>query len=414
MPGEAVPEKDDASATSRWTRRPRSIFRDRVVAGYTNALKSIAADAAEISGLYQNPHAVEAIKAADNWKFRRGLECVHSGPGRHRQGSVALQLGADRADGGARHRGAVVKGVPGMMLGFAGGSFPVDYAMTLTDYLQDQGVDLHDYKAVDAKLREPGFLDKLENYAGRHATGVAIGDTVMGKFMASGARHDRCRPTRAAAGNVAKEVAGEMGGEALGELMAAGKIQPGQVIAEGLAAGPMAAASSTAATIARPAAPAAPAARSPYRRRRSARRRAGRRCAPRARRRRDAGHGPGGLFNTEGPRRPAEAPLKPPEFVKGKETEFSTERGGKLKGSSRSSTRTSSSRRTTRAQPERRLPEGAATARPDPRCVRAPSRAHRPEPATRLPRRVAAGLAGRADRRRLTASSSPAMPARSR
>jgi hypothetical protein len=258
--GGKVPEADDVAGYQHMDPATRKVFREKVEGGYTGALKSIAKEAAEVSGLYQNPAAAEAIKAADNFEFRKAWDAFRSDPVgvvKDLSLSNAAQIAPAAALGTA---GAAFKGVPGMILGFAGGSFPVDYALTLTDYLQDQGVDLGDYKAVDAKLREPGFIDKLANFAGRHATGVTIGDATAARFMKP-LTGGLARAAGRAAANVGTEVAGESGGEALGELMSAGKIQPGQVIAEGLAAGPMAAASSTAATIAhRGEAPSAPAA----------------------------------------------------------------------------------------------------------------------------------------------------------
>jgi hypothetical protein len=121
--------------------------------------------------------------------------------------------------------GGMVKGIPGLMLGFAGGEFPVDYAVTLLDYMQDQGVNLQDYKAVDEKLREPAFLDGLRTFAGRHATGVAVGDAAAGKLMrpiAGGVG----KAVAAAASNTAVGIAGESGGEALGELMSPARSNP--------------------------------------------------------------------------------------------------------------------------------------------------------------------------------------------
>jgi phospholipid N-methyltransferase len=263
--GERLMPADDPMNIRTMSPERRAQTRAKLQEGYADDLRTIAKEAVEISGLYQNPNAVEAIRAANNAQWRNAWNAFTADP----VGIVkdlSLSNAAQIAPmAGLGIAGAAVKGVPGLMLGFAGGSFPVDYAMSLVEYLGDQGIDLKDYKAVDTALRRPGFLDKLQNYAATHAAGVTIGDTVAGKAMKPVTGTLRQAAT-AAAGNVAKGIAGESGGEALGEYMATGKIQPGDVIAEGLAAGPMTVAGSTASTIAAqkgtatavPPAPAAP------------------------------------------------------------------------------------------------------------------------------------------------------------
>jgi phospholipid N-methyltransferase len=248
--GERLMPADDPMNIRTMSPERRAQTRAKLQDGYADDLRTIAKEAVEISGLYQNPNAVEAIRAANNAQWRNAWNAFAADPigiVKDLSLSNAAQIAPMAGLGIA---GAAVKGVPGLMLGFAGGSFPVDYAMSLVEYLGDQGIDLKDYKAVDAALRQPGFLDKLQNYAATHAAGVTVGDTVMGKTMKP-VTGTIMQATKAAAGNVAKGVAGESGGEALGELLAEGKIKPGDVIAEGLAAGPMTVAGSTASTIAR-------------------------------------------------------------------------------------------------------------------------------------------------------------------
>jgi hypothetical protein len=93
----------------------------------------------EISGLYQNPNAVEAIRAADNAQWRNAWNAFAADPigiVKDLSLSNAAQIAPMAGLGIA---GAAVKGVPGLMLGFAGGSFPVDYAMSLVEYLRRPG-----------------------------------------------------------------------------------------------------------------------------------------------------------------------------------------------------------------------------------------------------------------------------------
>jgi hypothetical protein len=246
--GERLMPADDPFNFRTMTPERRAEERKRLEAGYGDALKTIATEAAKISELYQNPNAAESINAANEGRWKDAWAAFVADPVgivKDLSLSNAAQIVPMAALGTV---GAAVKGVPGLMLGFAGGSFPVDYAMSLVEYLGDQGIDLKDYKAIDAKLREPDFLNKLQNYAVLHATGVAAGDAVASGFMrplVGGAK----AISKAAAGNVAKGIAGESGGEAAGEILATGKIQPGDVIAEGLAAGPMTAAGSVASTV---------------------------------------------------------------------------------------------------------------------------------------------------------------------
>ena len=322
----------------RATPERRAELRQRLEGSYGDDLRTIAKEAGELSGLYQNPNAKEAIEAANTGKWKQAWEAFAADPVgivKDLTLSNSAQVVPMATMGVA---GAAVKGVPGLMLGFAGGSFPVDYAMSLVEYLGEQGIDLRDYKAVDAKLREPGFLDELQNYAAAHATGVAVGDAVAGGLMKP-VRGGLLKATKAAAGNVVKGVAGEMGGEAAGEVLATGKVKPGDVIAEGLAAGPMTVAGSTAATIGRPREE-APAAEETPAGPVDAAEVVGAEPAPAARARPRAegavatDTGEGDLFNTEGQAAPPaeEKPAKPPEFVRGRKTTFATERGSKLEG----------------------------------------------------------------------------------
>lgn len=247
--GEMLPETEDTLGYQHMTPEQRTAARKPLLDGYADQLRTIAQEAAKISALYHNPNAQEAIKAANNARWRQAWRAFAEDPVGVVQDLTlanAAQMVPMAVLGTA---GAALKGVPGLMLGFAGGSFPVDYAMSLVEYLGEQGIDLRDYKAVDAKLREPGFLDKLQTYAGRHAAGVAAGDAAAVGLMRP-LRGGFLRMAGTGAGNVAVGVAGESGGEALGQFAASGKVKPGDVIAEGLAAGPVAVAGTAAQTIA--------------------------------------------------------------------------------------------------------------------------------------------------------------------
>ena len=246
--GERLMPADDLYNFRTMDAPTRANVRGKLEAGYVDSLKTIALEAVKISALYHDPNAAEAIKAADEGRWKDAWEAFSSDPVgvvKDLSLSNAAQIAPMAAFGIAGH---AIKGVPGLMLGFAGGSFPVDYAMSLVEYLSDQKIDLTDYKAVDAKLREPDFLDKLTNYAALHGTGVAAGDAAAGGLM-SPIRGTLGQAAKAAGGNVLKGVAGEAGGEAAGEALATGTIKPGQVIAEGLAAGPMTVAGSVARTV---------------------------------------------------------------------------------------------------------------------------------------------------------------------
>jgi hypothetical protein len=135
--------------------------------------------------------------------------------------------------------GVLLKGgIAGLMAGLATGSYPVEYISSITDSLQSSGVDLNDSKAVEAKLRDPAFIEAAGKRAGTRGLVIAAADAASGRLMAPLKAGQLGRNVARGVGNVGTEVGLEMGGEAGAQTASGEEIRMGEVIAEGLGAGP--------------------------------------------------------------------------------------------------------------------------------------------------------------------------------
>lgn len=129
-------------------------------------------------------------------------------------------------------------GLPGLMAGMATGSYPMEYIASISESLQESGVDMNDVKAVEAKLRDPAFIKEIGNKATTRATVISAADAASGKLLTPLKGGELLKNVGRSSGNLVKEVGLEMGGEATAQLATDGKIKVGDVLAEGLGAGP--------------------------------------------------------------------------------------------------------------------------------------------------------------------------------
>lgn len=214
---------------------------------------------AEQQGYVKNPSADEMVQAANKKNWRGAWNAFSSDPvGVIQQLSVQSTPNAlPSLVGGAA--GVLMRGgIPALMTGLATGSFPVEYMSSLVDSLQDAGVDIRDAKAVEAKLRDPEFLDAAGKKAVTRGTVIAAADALGGR-LALPLKAGQLKKNLARAGaNLLIEPATEAGGEAAAQA-ATNEWKPGEVIAEALGAGPQAVASTALSTAAESAkAPEAP------------------------------------------------------------------------------------------------------------------------------------------------------------
>lgn len=141
-------------------------------------------------------------------------------------------------------------GVAGLMTGLATGSYPVEYIASITESLQESGVNMDDVKAVEAKLKDPKFIEDAGKRANTRGTVIAAADAASGKLLAPLKAGQWFRNAGRATGNVGTEVGLEMGGEAAAQTASGEAIKFGDVLAEGLGAGPQTAATTAWKTIA--------------------------------------------------------------------------------------------------------------------------------------------------------------------
>ena len=126
------------------------------------------------------------------------------------------------------------------MTGLASGSFPVEFISSISDSLRESGVDMKDDKAVEAKLRDPKFIEEAGKRAMTRGTVIAAADAVSGKLLAPFKAGQLGKNVVRGVGNVAKETGTEMGGEAAAQLATGEELKVGDILAEGFGGGPQA------------------------------------------------------------------------------------------------------------------------------------------------------------------------------
>lgn len=146
--------------------------------------------------------------------------------------------------------GAVAGAGLGAKAGIGVGSALGDYGSQFFQYLVDSGVDLHDVGAVERAISDPEIWHKLDKMASLHAGAVgvfdALGAHVGGKIvepMVEGLAEGTSKRIARILSAAGLDAVAGAGGEATGELLAEGKIDPQQVAAEFFIGGLMSGAS---------------------------------------------------------------------------------------------------------------------------------------------------------------------------
>lgn len=147
--------------------------------------------------------------------------------------------------GGAKLASSIVSGplkniaaAVGLKIGMGAGSFSVDEMASLTEGLANAGVDTSNQTAVVQALDNPEILSKARQYAVLHAIPVAafdmLGAHLATKTFGGKATTSLGRELTNAGAQMGIQMATGAGGEAVGELASAGKLQPDQIIAEAI------------------------------------------------------------------------------------------------------------------------------------------------------------------------------------
>jgi hypothetical protein len=249
--GESVPPIEDVLGYADMDASAKAQTRDAIQSALAQTTAKTVAYGQERQGYKRNENADRMIKLADDGDLKGALKLFASDPL-----GILQQLSVESAPnalpsliGGAA--GVLLRGgVAGLMTGLATGSFPVEYMASISESLRESGVDLSDVKAVEAKLKDPDFLKAAGERAVTRARVISAADAATGALLLPFKAGQLGRNIARGAANVASEVGTEMVGEAGAQTATGEELKLGQVLAEGLGAGPQAVVSTALRTIA--------------------------------------------------------------------------------------------------------------------------------------------------------------------
>ena len=240
--GEKIRPIDDVLGYADMDEETRKKTRDAIQSAMTGTVAKTIAYGAERQGYKRNQNADLLINLADQGELGKAWEVFKQDPtGIIQQLSVESLPNAlpSLIAGGA---GLLLRGgVGGLMTGLASGSFPVEYVASITDSLRESGVDLKDAAAVEAKLRDPQFLEEAGKRAMTRGTVIAAADAASGRLLMPFKAGQAGKNVAKGVANIGTETGLEMAGEAAAQAASNEEIKLGQVLAEGLGAGPQAA-----------------------------------------------------------------------------------------------------------------------------------------------------------------------------
>jgi GNAT superfamily N-acetyltransferase len=240
--GEQIRPIDDPLGYADMDAITRKTTRDALQSALTGTVAKTISYGAERQGYKRNENADLLVSLADKGDLKGAFQVFTQDPI-----GIIQQLSVESAPnalpslvGGAA--GILLKGgVAGLMTGLATGSFPVEFMASITDSLRESGVNLKDAKAVEAKLRDPKFLEDAGKRAVTRGTVIATADAASGKLLMPFKAGQLGKNAARAIGNVGTEAGVEMVGEAAAQAASGEELKLGQVIAEGLGSGPQAA-----------------------------------------------------------------------------------------------------------------------------------------------------------------------------
>lgn len=248
--GERVTEMEDPAGYQHMPPEDRQALRAQTWAGLAKNIGRIASADAAQQKLPRNPAADALVQRANAGDWSGAWQAFTSDPA-----GVLQQFSLESAPLAAPSMvagigGAAVGGVPGLLIGLAGGSYPVEYGVAIVDLLRERNIDPQNAAAVEAALRDPAFLEEAGKRGNTRGTAIAAFDAAGGRLAGPMVRGAGIRNLGVAARNVAAETGTEMAGEAAAQIGTKGKIEAGEVLAEGLGGGPQAVATTAGSTIA--------------------------------------------------------------------------------------------------------------------------------------------------------------------
>jgi hypothetical protein len=237
---EPVSEAEDTLGFQHMSPKQRADIKAKLEAAIPPNLRRAAVLETEKMEYARSAAAENMTKLANAGKYGDAWKAFSSNPG-----AVIQQFSVESTPnmlpslvGGAA--GLLMRGgVGAMMAGMATGSFPMEYAASIMESLDDAGVDPKNPRAVDAKLRDPAFLKAAGDRAFTRAGIIATMDALGGGMLLPFKKGQVAQNIARGAANLVIEPSTEAGGEALAQA-ATGEFKLGDIAAEALGAGPSA------------------------------------------------------------------------------------------------------------------------------------------------------------------------------
>jgi hypothetical protein len=172
--GEKVPDAQDPTGYQHLGPKERAQVRAEFESVVPKNVSKIVSYTAEQEGYTKNPNAELMVKQLNKKNWKAAWNTFTDDPA-----GIIQQMSVQSAPnalpsliGGAA--GVLLRGgIPAMMVGLGTGSFPVEYMASLVDSLNDAKVNLKDAEAVEAKLRDPKFLEAAGKKAAATKTSPA-------------------------------------------------------------------------------------------------------------------------------------------------------------------------------------------------------------------------------------------------
>uniref|UniRef100_UPI00311D6757 hypothetical protein n=1 Tax=Ferrovibrio sp. TaxID=1917215 RepID=UPI00311D6757 len=156
--GQPVSMMEDPAGYADMPPEDRAALKRDLASGLSRNVGRISESQTEQTKLPRNPNADAVVQRASANDWSGAWHAFAADPvGVLQQFSFeSAPLAAPSMAGGLA--GSAAGGIPGLLIGLSSGSYPIEYGIAIVDTLQKHGIDPRNAAAVEAALRDPGFL----------------------------------------------------------------------------------------------------------------------------------------------------------------------------------------------------------------------------------------------------------------
>jgi hypothetical protein len=234
--------EEDPLGVASMTAEQRNKFKADTETALSNRAAGIAQTQAETEAIPQNPIVQKVMAAGKEHGWVAALDEFKKDPVNF-VAAIGPSSLISNAPGMVAAIPATAIGGPGLGAAVMGaGSFATDYPSTIIQALAESGVDIKDPEALKAAAKDKELMDKVGKQAFAHASAVGALDAISAGVASkvplpkSVAKVLENKPVARELTNIALQapIQGTIGasGEALGEVAAGQKLDPGNILAE--------------------------------------------------------------------------------------------------------------------------------------------------------------------------------------